>query len=69
LSGDGLCAPDQDIDLAPQRAAFLAFGRRQLIHRFLVQQPGQVGIGPQMRQLLGNHSAEHRSRPHLAPVL
>ena len=50
-------APDQDIDRVPQCAAFLALGRRQPIHRFVVQQPVQLGIGPQMRQLLGNQNA------------
>ena len=41
----------------PQCAAFLALGRRQPIQRFVVQQPVELGIGPQMRQLLGNQQA------------
>ena len=63
-----LSPPDLDIDCVPQRKAFLAIGWRQPIQRFLVQQPVQLGIGPQMRQLLGNQetirvrtSVEHAS--------
>src|SRR5690349_797219 len=57
ISLDGLGAPDQVVDLVPQRAAFPAFGRGQLLARSLVQQPGQVGVAPEVRQLVAGQDA------------
>jgi len=45
-----LGAFEQDVDVSPQRAAILAFGRGQFAQRVLIAQPGQVGVGPPVRQ-------------------